>query len=463
MKRTLSLALCILFVLFPASPGAMARDLPENFDEIPMFDRSYNEEIYQKFGVIPVSVPGGTVNAGDLENGTSYVFASDTTLVLDADRSFDALCCTGNLIIRGGKKLTASIIYAYGGMLTVESGAILCPEMTEPPANDLIFVNGLCGDGGVVIRGGSIECPGISGCNETVTVSDGTVTAKTIGALFGYYQGGGNVEAGTVNARDGIRIDGGTLTAENLTAWIIDFTGGVSTIKKITPSSGDEASLSIAFPMTITEPAGGRYADGKFIDAQGSDADQVRIDQLSVEVSFTDVAQGAYYYGPIGWALYRNVTKGMTETLFDPNRTCTRAQAVTFLWRAAGCPEPKAEKSAFTDVAPGAFYDKAVRWAVEQGITKGVTETTFAPDKSCTRAEIVTFLWRSEGSPPSQSEGPAFTDVPESAYFASAVDWARRHAITNGTTWDTFSPDRPCTRAQIVTFLCRLYNNEPMR
>ena len=463
MKRILSLALCLLLILLLASPCVLARELPEDFDDIPMFDRSYYEEIYQKFGVIPVSIPGGSVHAGNMIEGTSYVIEGDATLILDADRTLDALCCTGNLTIRGDKKLTASIIYAFDGTLTFESGAILCPEMPLPPANDLIFVNGLCGDVGVAICGGSVECPRISGGSETVFIIDGTVKAQTIGALFGYQHSGGSVEAGTVSAREGIYIEGGTLTAGNLVSWTIDFSGGVSTIKKITPSSGDEAYLSIAFPMTITEPAGGRYTGGKFIDAQGSETEQVCIEQVSVDISFNDVPQGAYYYGPVGWALYRNVTKGMTETLFDPNRTCTRAQAVTFLWRAAGCPEPKAEKSAFTDVVPGAFYEKAVRWAVEQGITKGVTETAFAPDKSCTRAEIVTFLWRSEGSPPSQSEGPAFTDVAESAYFASAVDWARRHAITNGTSFDAFSPNRPCTRAQIVTFLCRLYNHEPMR
>lgn len=148
------------------------------------------------------------------------------------------------------------------------------------------------------------------------------------------------------------------------------------------------------------------------------------------------------------------VTTGKTETLFAPYTSCTRAQAVTFLWRAAGSEEPTATGCAFTDVNKSAYYYKAVLWAVEKGITKGTTDTTFSPDKTCTRAQIVTFQFRAAGSPVNGAKNP-FTDVASDAYYANAVLWAVEKEITKGTTDTTFSPNTDCTRAQIVTFLYR--------
>ena len=148
------------------------------------------------------------------------------------------------------------------------------------------------------------------------------------------------------------------------------------------------------------------------------------------------------------------ITSGVDETHFAPNATCTRAQAVTFLWRAAGSPAPKSEVNPFTDVKADAYYYDAVLWAVEQGITSGTSAATFSPDATCTRGQIVTFLWRSQKSPASDSVNP-FTDVAADAYYANAVLWAAENGITGGTTATTFSPNNDCTRAQIVTFLYR--------
>lgn len=169
---------------------------------------------------------------------------------------------------------------------------------------------------------------------------------------------------------------------------------------------------------------------------------------------FVDVAENAFYYDSVLWAVENGITNGMDATHFDPNGTCTRAHAVTFLWRAAGQPEPKTTQMPFKDVKAGSYYEKAVRWAVEEGITNGTSTTTFSPDAYCTRAQIVTFLWRSKGSPEAVGVVDPFTDV-ATAYYMDAVFWAVKEGVTNGTSATTFSPNANCTRGQIVTFLYR--------
>ena len=169
---------------------------------------------------------------------------------------------------------------------------------------------------------------------------------------------------------------------------------------------------------------------------------------------FVDVAEGTYYYDPVLWAVANGITSGVDTTHFDPNGTCTRAHAVTFLWRAAGQPEPKTTQMPFKDVKAGSYYEKAVLWAVENKITNGTSTTTFSPDENCTRAQIVTFLWRSKGEPYASDSNNPFTDI-ASDYYMDAVFWAVKEGITNGTTPTTFSPNDRCTRAQIVTFIYR--------
>ena len=169
---------------------------------------------------------------------------------------------------------------------------------------------------------------------------------------------------------------------------------------------------------------------------------------------FVDVATGSYYEDAVDWAVENGITKGTDNTHFSPDGICTRAQAVTFLWRAAGSPKPETRTMPFTDIPAGSYYYDAVLWAVENGITKGTSDTTFSPNMTCTRAQIVTFLWRSEKSPAAGTANP-FADVKSTAYYAGAVLWAVKEDITKGTTNTTFSPDADCTRAQIVTFLWR--------
>ena len=174
---------------------------------------------------------------------------------------------------------------------------------------------------------------------------------------------------------------------------------------------------------------------------------------------FVDVPEGSYYEEAVAWAVENGITKGTSDTTFDPNGICTRAQAVTFLWRAAGSPAPKTSTMPFTDVKAGSYYYDAVLWAVENGITTGTSATTFSPDAECTRAQIVTFLWRAQKSPAADSVNP-FTDVAADAYYVDAVLWAVEEKVTKGTSETTFSPDADCTRAQIVTFLYRALNEQ---
>ena len=173
--------------------------------------------------------------------------------------------------------------------------------------------------------------------------------------------------------------------------------------------------------------------------------------------SFVDVPANAYFADAVKWAVDKGITNGLPDTMFGPYASCTRAQIVTFLWRAAGSPEPKA-MSSFTDVPASAYYAKAVEWAVENGITNGMTETTFAPDATCTRGQSVTFLHRALKGTASGSTN--FTDVASDAFYADAINWAVANNVTNGTSATTFSPNADCTRAEIVTFLYRAYQGK---
>ena len=178
------------------------------------------------------------------------------------------------------------------------------------------------------------------------------------------------------------------------------------------------------------------------------------IEQPTVENPFTDVPSGAYYEDAVIWAVKKDITSGTIATTFSPDGICTRAQIVTFLWRAAGSPAAKSGAMPFADVKAGSYYYDAVLWAVEQGITKGTGDTMFSPDATCTRAQIVTFLWRANGSP-AVSGNSAFTDVASDAYYAAAVTWAEKNGVTGGIGGGLFGSDNNCTRAQIVTFIYR--------
>ena len=211
----------------------------------------------------------------------------------------------------------------------------------------------------------------------------------------------------------------------------------------VTDKNGDELTLKDkgSGKYTFTMPAGKVEVKATFMEDN------------SMLNFFYDVPNGAYFYEAVKWAVENGITTGVGNDLFAPEQPCTRAQIVTFLWRAAGSPEPKSTAAGMTDVVPGSYYAKAVAWAVENGITTGTAEGTFSPDATCTRAQAVTFLARAQNA--KATGKTAFSDVPADSYFADAVAWAQANGVTTGTSETTFSPDNDCTRAQIVTFLYR--------
>lgn len=206
--------------------------------------------------------------------------------------------------------------------------------------------------------------------------------------------------------------------------------------------------------VKVTEGKNGKYTFTMPASKVTVEASFTKIKE-EPKVSFGDVSTSAYYYDAVAWAVENGVTGGTSATTFSPNAACTRAQAVTFLWRAAGSPAPKSSVNPFADISASAYYYDAVLWAVERGITAGTSATTFSPDATCTRAQIVTFLYRAVGTTTSGTN--PFVDVADNAYYAAAVKWAVAEGVTAGTSASTFSPDASCTRGQIVTFLYRAY------
>ena len=250
--------------------------------------------------------------------------------------------------------------------------------------------------------------------------------------------------------------------SSNYSYYTIKATAGTG--GSITPSGNVSVREGRDKTFTITPDKGYTVSnvkiDGRSIGAVKSYTFENVKRAHTIEVSFTranefiDVPLDSYFYEAVMWAVENGVTTGISASRFDPNGICTRAQAVEFLWRAAGSPAPRSRTMPFTDGPAGSYYYDAVLWAVEAGITKGTSDTKFSPDDLCTRAQIAVFLWRSEGSPLAEGRNP-FADVAANAYYADAVSWAVAEDITMGTSRTTFSPDDTCTRAQIVTFLWR--------
>ena len=226
----------------------------------------------------------------------------------------------------------------------------------------------------------------------------------------------------------------------------------------VKPDSGYELDT-----LTVKDASGSKIkvkdkGNGKFTFTMPASKVTVSAEFAEIEtLDFADVSTDAYYYEAVKWAAKKGITGGTGDGNFNPNGSCTRAHIVTFLWRAAGSPEPKSTVS-FADVPADSYYAKAVAWAVENGITLGTGDGTFSPNATCTRAQSVTFLYRALGTAPTTVNG--FTDVTADAFYADAVAWAVESGVTNGTSASTFSPNNGCTRAQIVTFLFRAYQGK---
>lgn len=281
--------------------------------------------------------------------------------------------------------------------------------------------------------------------NMTVTIPTGSTGNRTYTAHWRYNGSGHSYSYYTIKATAGA---GGSISPSGN----VSVREGRDQTFTITPDKGyavanvkiDGKSIGAVKSYTFENVSRTHTIEVIFMKANGNPQTGV----------FVDVATGSYYEDAVDWAVENGITKGTDDTHFSPDGICTRAQAVTFLWRTAGSPASKTSTMPFTDVPVGSYYYDAVLWAVENGITKGTSDTTFSPNMTCSRAQIVTFLWRSEKSPAAGTANP-FADVKSTAYYADAVLWAVKENITKGTTSTTFSPNADCTRAQIVTFLWR--------
>ena len=246
---------------------------------------------------------------------------------------------------------------------------------------------------------------------------------------------------------------------------------GTVTVSPKSASKGDTVTVTVKpdsgyvlETLTVTDKNGNELTlkdkgDGKYTFTMPAGKVEVKatfMEDNSMLNFFYDVPNNAYFYEAVKWAVKNGITDGVGNNLFAPEQPCTRAQIVTFLWRAAGSPEPKGAASGMTDVVSGSYYEKAVAWAIENGITTGTTTSTFSPDATCTRAQAVTFLARALKA--KAASAAEFSDVPTGSYFADAVAWAAANGVTEGIGGGLFGSDNDCTRGQIVTFLYRAYN-----
>ena len=397
---------------------------------------------------------GGTINNG---NVTEYTYGVGAALPTDVTRTgytfkgwYDNEGLTGDPVTAIGNTETGNkeywakweinqytITYDLAGgtaegnpnTYTIETGAF---TLKNPTKSGYTFT----GWSGTGLDGEN---------NMTVTIHTGSTGNRTYTAHWRYNGSGHSYSYYTIKATAGA---GGSIAPSGN----VSVREGRDQTFTITPDKGyavanvkiDGKSIGAVKSYTFENVSRTHTIEVIFMKANGNPQTGV----------FVDVATGSYYEDAVDWAVENGITQGTDDTHFSPDGICTRAQAVTFLWRAAGSPAPRSRTMPFTDVPVGSYYYDAVLWAVENGITKGTSETMFSPDATCSRAQIVAFLWRSEKSPAAGSRNP-FADVKSTAYYADAVLWAVKEDITKGSTNTTFSPDADCTRAQIVTFLWR--------
>ena len=347
------------------------------------------------------------------------------------------------------------------------NGGSVSPETMETDENGKLSAlptptrDGCTFDGWYDAKDGGSKVPADKTYTESTTIyahwtknSSGGGTSGG-GSSGGGSSGGGGVSTPTYSVTAPDKTENGKVTISPKNA-----SEGTEVTVKVTPDSGyalegltvtdkDGKKLKLTDKgsgiYTFTMPAGKVTVEAGF-----------RADAAEPVNPFVDVSGGAYYEDAVLWAVREGITSGTTATTFSPGASCTRAQMVTFLWRAAGSPKASGSNP-FRDVSADTYYYDAVLWAVENGITSGISADAFAPDAMVTRAQTVTFLYRAAGSPAAAS-GSSFSDVRGDAYYADAVSWAVEKGITSGTAAAAFSPDADCTRAQIVTFLYRQYS-----
>lgn len=355
-----------------------------------------------------------------------------------------------------GDKFTAPTI-SFAITVAATSNGSVTVNKAQATAGETVTITATPNNGYVV---NAITVTAADGTSVTVANNSFTMPASnvTVAVTFKYTGGGGSSSGGGGGGASSYAITVDKIANGTVTVSPKNASKGATVTITVDPDEGYELDT-----LTVTDKDGKAVSltnkgDGKYTFTMP--ASKVTVKATFVETSsepeapvFTDVSTSAYYYDAVLWAVENDVTNGTSATTFSPDMACTRAQMVTFLWRAAGSPAPTSTTNPFTDVSSSAYYYDAVLWAVENDVTKGTSATTFSPDMTVTRGQTVTFLYRNAGSP--VVSGTSFSDVAADAYYADAVVWAVSEGVTNGTSATTFSPNAACTRAQIVTFLYR--------
>ena len=434
-------------------------------DDIQLSGNSKNAQVVQDYQKLTITAP--TVVTMELPTG--FANANDKLSIKHTKDNGTVEYYTGKVTADGGKLYLTFTTNGFSPFVISSAVAsidgVMYPTLAEAVANV---------DSGKTIK---LE----TDCAEAVTVSRTVkfTLDKNSHAFTGSIKAGSYT---TVTATGTELVEytftysrpySGSSSYDPTYSVTVDKTeNGSVTVSPKSASKGDTVTITVKpdsgyvlETLTVTDKNGNELTlkdkgDGKYTFTMPAGKVEVKatfMEDNSVLNFFYDVPNGAYFYEAVKWAVDKGITNGLSDTMFGPYEFCTRAQIVTFLWRAAGSPEPKTVSS-FTDVPANAYYAKAVAWAVENGITNGMTETTFAPDATCTRGQSVTFLYRALKGTASGSAN--FTDVKSDAFYADAINWAVANNVTNGTSNMTFSPNADCTRAEIVTFLYRAYQGK---
>ena len=403
---------------------------------------------YQKQGATnwtPISGDSGTIE--DLEPGDYYVRVKASGTVL-ASSSTTVTVAPSNLVLVTGVTLNKTTL----SMKVGESDTLTATVAPTNATNQAVTWTS-SNEAVATVTNGKVTAVGVGTATITVTTADGSYTAScTVTVTRASSSGGSHTTYYPVNTP--AKSEGGSVVVSQKSA-----SKGSAVTVTVTPESGYQVSSVQAVDkdgkrLTLTDKGDGKYSfvmPGSKVEVSAS---FVQVQKPEEPSPYRDVSKDSYYYDAVQWASNKGITNGVADGVFAPDWVCTRGQIVTFLWRSVGSPTPKTAEMPFADVAEDAYYAQAVLWAVENGITKGTSETTFSPDQTCTRAHAVAFLYRLAGSP--AVTGSSFQDVAADAYYNAAVAWAVQQGITNGTSETTFSPDETCTRAQIVTFLYRM-------
>ena len=434
-------------------------------DDIQLSGNSKNAQVVQDYQKLTITAP--TVVTMELPTG--FANANDKLSIKHTKDNGTVEYYTGKVTADGGKLYLTFTTNGFSPFVISSAVAsidgVMYPTLAEAVANV---------DSGKTIK---LE----TDCAEAVTVSRTVkfTLDKNSHAFTGSIKAGSYT---TVTATGTEPVEytftysrpySGSSSDPTYSVTVDKTENGSVTVSPKNASKGDTVTVTVKpdsgyvlETLTVTDKNGNELTlkdkgDGKYTFTMPAGKVEVKatfMEDNSMLNFFYDVPNGAYFYEAVKWAVKNGITTGVGNDLFAPEQPCTRAQIVTFLWRAAGSPEPKGTAAGMTDVVSGSYYEKAVAWAIENGITTGTTATTFSPDATCTRGQSVTFLHRAlKGS---ASGSTNFTDVASDAFYADAINWAVANNVTNGTSNTTFSPNADCTRAEIVTFLYRAYQGK---